>query len=149
MFPYSSTVKVIYPKQELNMTEGDSMKLKCVTVYQPEMCKELSVYWCKENNMSECEAVSDPDRQLITMNETDDSELSTQRCRDVIFQLRNITAKDDGSFQCVATCSASGATAAIGHIITLTTHGTSEKHSCTVQFYLFSISACYLCHFPM
>lgn len=119
-----------YPKNNLNLSEGSAIELKCVTEYQPRNCTELSVFWCKteaddsSDLKTGCEpAGSQLDRQLIIMNETHSSEDETVRLRDVILKLTNITKADTGSYQCQASCSSGGAETAVGHIVTLKTHG--------------------------
>lgn len=127
LFAYSPAddVSVRYQKKDLNRTEGDSMKLTCMAVYRQKTCTELSVFWCKRQSMTDCPIVSEPDRILITMNEMDDPEENSVRIRNITFEIKNISSKDAGSFQCKATC---GVSTAEGHIITLSTYGTMLNH---------------------
>lgn len=126
LFSYSpADVNVRYQKKDLNRTEGDTVQFSCMVLYELRECTELSVYWCKRKSMTECAMVSEPDRLLITMNEKDDPKENGTRIRNVIFEMKNISSKDKGSFQCKATC---GVTTAEGHIITLSTYGTMTNN---------------------
>ncbi|XP_041944119.1 uncharacterized protein zgc:174945 [Alosa alosa] len=109
----ASAVDVQYPKKELKLIEGDTMKLNCTVVYQPENCTELTVNWYRRSDSGECQILSEPDRQLISMNETEHHNV---RNRDVMFEMWNISAKDAGLFQCRASC---GSSNAMGHLVTL------------------------------
>ncbi|XP_062400555.1 uncharacterized protein zgc:174945 [Sardina pilchardus] len=117
----ASVVEVMYPKKEIKLIEGSSIKLNCTAVYQPKNCTTLSVYWCRRLETNPCQSLSEPDRQLITMNETADPQ-NNIRYRDVMLEMWNISAKDAGLFQCQANCANSSAN---GHFITLNIDRTS------------------------
>lgn len=116
-----SDVVLKYQKGDLHLLEGDTLKLKCLAVYQPGNCTQMSVKWCRRSIQDTCMGMHEPDRQLITMNETDDPDEHGTRHRDVMFEMWNISGKDNGSYQCQASC---GGQVSVGHIINLKTTST-------------------------
>lgn len=102
------TVQVIYRQQTITAARGSSVKLSCEAHYDFEKCGLLDVVWSQENVK-----LTNPRKYFTTVNESAADE--PMRRRHVVTEILNLTANDNGSFQCNALCQNEGT--AMGHFI--------------------------------
>ncbi|XP_059409165.1 uncharacterized protein zgc:174945 [Carassius carassius] len=108
-----SAVSVIYSREPVTKTEGLSLSLKCTVKYRIEDC-DFETNWWKWNR-DEPLQITDPNKYLITVNETETDE---HRLRDIFLRFSSLNLQDSGRYQCDAKCLNSG-TAAKGHLLVL------------------------------
>ncbi|XP_026861975.2 uncharacterized protein zgc:174945 [Electrophorus electricus] len=108
-------VQVIYSRNPVRSTAGQTLTLKCTVKYTKEQCGSPLASWClpKEH----CQLLADSDRYLIYTNET---EIETGfRQRDVFITFKQLSVNDTEFYNCMAKCLKTGASA-VGHRINLT-----------------------------
>uniref|UniRef100_A0A4W4FJA6 Ig-like domain-containing protein n=1 Tax=Electrophorus electricus TaxID=8005 RepID=A0A4W4FJA6_ELEEL len=133
--PDFTLVQVIYSRNPVRSTAGQTLTLKCTVKYTKEQCGSPLASWClpKEH----CQLLADSDRYLIYTNET---EIETGfRQRDVFITFKQLSVNDTEFYNCMAKCLKTGASA-VGHRINLTiTDFMSKWKGLVDQCILFSI----------
>ncbi|MCI4376725.1 hypothetical protein PGIGA_G00191750 [Pangasianodon gigas] len=118
-------VQVIYSRHPVRGTEGQPLTLKCSAQYDKQQCGNISVYWCLLVLEKSCQPLTDPDRYLIHINETQISGETVFRQRDAFVTFTRLTLNDTGFYQCKAVCQHTETTA-MGHLINVTVTGQEE-----------------------
>uniref|UniRef100_A0A671LEI8 Zgc:174945 n=1 Tax=Sinocyclocheilus anshuiensis TaxID=1608454 RepID=A0A671LEI8_9TELE len=108
-----SAVTVIYSREPVTKTEGLSLSLKCTVRYKIQDCDIQTNWW--HWNIDEPLQITDPNKYLITVNET---EIDEHRLRNIFLTFSSLKLQDGGRYQCDAKCLDSG-TAAKGHLLVL------------------------------
>ncbi|KTG33833.1 hypothetical protein cypCar_00031288 [Cyprinus carpio] len=108
-----SAVSVIYPREPVTKTEGLLLSLKCTVRYKTEDC-DIQTNWWQWNNSVPLQ-ITDPNKYLITVNETETDE---KRLRNIFLTFSSLNLQDSGFYQCDAKCLNSG-TQAKGHLLRL------------------------------
>ncbi|KAM7382889.1 hypothetical protein PAMP_002586 [Pampus punctatissimus] len=107
----NGTLVVYYRQRTVTLARGSSVKLSCQARYDFKQCSLVHVVWrhTTEKNFE----LTDSSKYLTTVNETCSD--GNVRLRQVDTEILNLTAEDDGQFQCNAECESGEK--AIGHII--------------------------------
>lgn len=124
-------VSVIYPREPVTKTEGLLLSLKCTVRYKTEDC-DIQTNWWQWNNSVPLQ-ITDPNKYLITVNETETDE---KRLRNIFLTFSSLNLQDSGFYQCDAKCLNSG-TQAKGHLLRLNVTGLSWKKQKTFGFLYF------------
>uniref|UniRef100_A0A3P9Q2A6 Ig-like domain-containing protein n=1 Tax=Poecilia reticulata TaxID=8081 RepID=A0A3P9Q2A6_POERE len=103
---------VRYPQRTIEPSRGSSAKLSCEANYDFKKCGVVHVVWHKLEENSE---LTNPDQYLTTVNETI-SDYNWRR-RQVVTEIMSVAKRDDGRYQCKATCESGEQ--AMGHFITI------------------------------
>uniref|UniRef100_A0A3B3YFI3 Ig-like domain-containing protein n=1 Tax=Poecilia mexicana TaxID=48701 RepID=A0A3B3YFI3_9TELE len=129
---------VRYPQRTIEPYRGSSAKLSCEANYDFIKCGVVHVVWHKVEEQEKSNELTDPDQYLTTVNETI-SDYNWRR-REVVTEIMSVARRDDGRYQCKATCESG--VQAMGHFITIKvikpasetqTEKTSEKLQKTVS----------------
>ncbi|KAF4090029.1 hypothetical protein AMELA_G00045070 [Ameiurus melas] len=145
----SVIVQLKYPRQPVRRTEGQPLTLKCTVEYNKESCGSISVLWCLSLPENTCQPLTDPDRHLISINETIMSGKPMFRHRDAFVTFTQLSLKDIGLYQCNAVCQTTRSTA-MGHLISVNVTGQDATTTtifkgdtndrCSVDLFLLTIS---------
>ncbi|XP_053475887.1 uncharacterized protein zgc:174945 isoform X2 [Ictalurus furcatus] len=115
-------VQVKYPRHPVRRTEGQSLTIRCRAEYKEESCGSISVMWCLWATQDTCKPLTDPDRYLISINETIISGKTVFRHRDAFVTFVQLSLSDTSLYQCNAVCQSTRSTA-MGHLINVTVTG--------------------------
>ncbi|MEQ2297535.1 hypothetical protein AMECASPLE_035660, partial [Ameca splendens] len=108
-------LEVVYPQTTFIAVTGSSAKLSCEANYDPQKCGMVHVVWHElAKNTEKSMELTDPQRYFTTVNETTND---TGRRRQVVTEIISVTTKDDGRYQCKATCLTGEQ--AMGHFVTI------------------------------
>uniref|UniRef100_A0A3B3VYN8 Ig-like domain-containing protein n=1 Tax=Poecilia latipinna TaxID=48699 RepID=A0A3B3VYN8_9TELE len=112
----SEYLVVRYPQRTIEPSRGSSAKLSCEANYDFTKCGVVHVVWHRvEENPEKSNELTDPDQYLTTVNETI-SDYNWRR-REVVTEIMSVARRDDGRYQCKATCDSG--VQAMGHFITI------------------------------
>lgn len=98
------------------------LSFKCRLEYNTQDC-DISATWSRVESEAISKPITDPNRFLITVNETQNDE---QRHRDMVLTFKSLSIADRGSYQCNAEC-LNTRTVAKGHVLFLNVAGLKLK----------------------
>ncbi|XP_056306636.1 uncharacterized protein zgc:174945 [Danio aesculapii] len=116
-----SGVIVRYSREPVEEMEGRMLSFKCRLEYKKEDC-DISAKWWHVESDAISEPITDPNRFLITVNETKKDD---QRHRDIVLTFKSLSIADRGLYQCNAKC-LNTQTVAKGHVLFLNV--TADPH---------------------
>ncbi|KAI1885349.1 hypothetical protein AGOR_G00219220 [Albula goreensis] len=101
-------VTVKFPRLALKKQEGDTLKVSCTVTYNQQKCGRVNAYWCKLQSESTCVEFNKSSKYFIEISETKDKQNNAVRNRVVAMEIKNLTGRDNGTFQCNGECKPSG-----------------------------------------
>ncbi|KAI9999913.1 hypothetical protein NQD34_011756 [Periophthalmus magnuspinnatus] len=105
-------LQVLYQRSHFTSSPGSSVTLICKTYYDPEWCGQVHAVWFRHEL-----PLTNPEKYLTIVNETITER--HWRSRQILTEILNLSAKDEGDYQCRATAECPKPETVMGHIMTV------------------------------